>query len=309
MKKNYFKNISGLTLVEVMIGVVITALMMGAMFTTYSVVNNSYSKVTDRAKISRSSRDLIGMMLKDIRLAGFRYYYGDNDEGIPVSDNLSVISGLEEDRTIPESHDPLIVERDVLGYSTSDTQEENITLEAKHENTLCCDRIRIVFGDFDESDPDQKYKRYRVTYYAKPMIDKQDKFYAVYKAKESWIENIAFPVGAWTSKCPECYTDQLVRSYLVDMEFLVFDENGIDLFDSSTNTYPQPDNDSRVNLYKIRQVDVRLTFRSKNEFYNTEAPENKPRLVKGLGDRSEEFFDKYLRDSVVVSIYTRNIGG
>ena len=36
----------------------------------------------------------------------------------------------------------------------------------------------------------------------------------------------------------------------------------------------------------------------------------KPRLVKGLTEeRTQEFFDdKYLRDSVVVSIFTRNIG-
>ena len=36
----------------------------------------------------------------------------------------------------------------------------------------------------------------------------------------------------------------------------------------------------------------------------------KPRLVKGLTEeRTQEFVDdKYLRDSVVVSIFTRNIG-
>ena len=52
--------------------------MMAAMYVTYSVVNNSYSQVTDRAKISRSGRDIIGMMMRDIRLAGFKYYYGVN---------------------------------------------------------------------------------------------------------------------------------------------------------------------------------------------------------------------------------------
>ena len=33
-----------------------------------------------------------------------------------------------------------------------------------------------------------------------------------------------------------------------------------------------------------------------------------PRLVKGLGDRTTEIKDKYLRDSVVVTVHTRNIG-
>ena len=62
MKKNKFKNISGLTLLEMLIGVVISSIMMGAIYTTYTVVNNSYSQVTERAKISRSGRDIVEMM-------------------------------------------------------------------------------------------------------------------------------------------------------------------------------------------------------------------------------------------------------
>ena len=63
-----------------------------------------------------------------------------------------------------------------------------------------------------------------------------------------------------------------------------------------------------MNLYKIRTVDIRLTFRSHKEFYRTEARAAKPRAVKGLGDRSRDYQDKFLRDSVVVTVHTRNIG-
>ena len=63
-----------------------------------------------------------------------------------------------------------------------------------------------------------------------------------------------------------------------------------------------------MNLYKIRTVDIRLTFRSHKEFYRTEAKAAKPREVKGLGDRSRDYQDKFLRDSVVVTVHTRNIG-
>ena len=48
-------------------GVVMATIMMTAMYVTYSVVNNSYSQVTDRAKISRAGRDMVGMMMKDRR--------------------------------------------------------------------------------------------------------------------------------------------------------------------------------------------------------------------------------------------------
>ena len=311
-KKN-IKNIKGLTLIELLIAVAVTALMMGAMFASYTAVNNSYNQVTDRAKVSRSSRDIIGMMVRDIRLAGFKYYFGKNEEGIEKFEDLIHLSGNEDGRTIDDSHDPIIVFKDTLGYAPGDTSI-SATTDSKWANlkNKCCDQIRIVYGDFVKGD-NQKYKKYRVTYYARPMKNEKnedDKFYGVYKAKESWLQNDAFPAGSWSSTCSECYTNQLVRSHLVDMEFLLFDEHGTHLFNSGTSTYPQPNNASSVDLYRIAQVDLRLTFRSKKDFYRTVGTDQKQRLVLGLGDQreAENFNDKYLRDSVVVSVSTRNIG-
>ena len=52
-------------------------------------------------------------------------------------------------------------------------------------------------------------------------------------------------------------------------------------------------------------MDARLTFRSKKEFFRTD----KPRPVKGISNRIDKrIADKYLRDSVVVTIHTSNIG-
>ena len=69
MKKK-LSRIAGVTLIEILIGIVISVVMMAAMFTSYNVVNNSSSQVTDRAKISSQGRDVIGMMMRDIRNAG-----------------------------------------------------------------------------------------------------------------------------------------------------------------------------------------------------------------------------------------------
>ena len=45
-----------------------------------------------------------------------------------------------------------------------------IGVNGKHNpDDFCCDRIHIVYGDFVETDPDQPYKRYKITYYAVPM--------------------------------------------------------------------------------------------------------------------------------------------
>ena len=295
IKKNKLKNIAGITLIEIMIGVVISAIMMGAIYTTYSVVNSSYTQVTDRAKISRSGRDIIAMLIRDIRLAGFKYHYGVNADDISKQDNLEYISGSSD---IKISHDPIIVIKNKLGDAT-DSSDIGIS---KNDKVLdqCCDKIHIVYGDFNQNDT-QPYKRYRVTYFAKPSGDNE--YYAVYKSKQSWMQSTESTTGNWSSSCTECFSGELIRDHLVDMEFIVFDKQG-----RIISPPPRPDNSSRVDLYNIKAVDIRLTFRSKNEFYRFNAKDDNPRLVKGLGERTREFLDKYLRDSVVVTVNTRNIG-
>ena len=301
MKKNKFNNNAGLTLIEILIGVVISAIMMTAMYTTYSVVNNSYSQVTDRAKISRSGRDIVAMLMRDIRLAGFKYYFGENNEGISTTDELIFKGGTT---TVEQSHDPLIIVKDKLGWDGSESISTPLEKHEREDGTedLCCDRIHIVYGDFDQN-AEQKYKRYKITYYAEPRSNGQDKYYGVYKTKESWEQTAENPSGSWTISCSECYDGELIRDHLVDMEFIAFNTEGKAIIPP-----PNPGLDSRGDLYNIRSVDVRLTFRSKKEFFRFDAKPNKPRLVKGLGDRTAEFFDKFLRDSVVVTVHTRNIG-
>ena len=62
-----------------MIGIVITTIMMVIVYTSYSVVNQSYSQVSEKAKISRASRDIVSMLMRDVRMAGFKYYAGSHE--------------------------------------------------------------------------------------------------------------------------------------------------------------------------------------------------------------------------------------
>jgi len=304
MKKNKLKNISGITLVEILIGIAVSALMVTAMFTTYNVVNNSYSQVTDRAKISRSGRDVIAMLMRDIRLAGYKFYMGTNTLGITKADNLTYHTGED---VIEESHDPIIIIHNELGYSPTGTEAPDKKIDTAKDK--CCDKIHIVYGDFDHTDVEQPYKRYKITYYAKPNPKGTvtNSYYGIYRTKESWIENEANPVGQWVTDCDECYHEELLRDHLDDMEFVAFNKHGRNLFNSEENSFPRPDKANKTELYNIRIVDVRLTFRSKDEVYRP-GNNTKARWVKGLGNRARAFFDRYLRDSVVVSIHTRNIG-
>ena len=303
MKKYNLKNIAGLSLVEMLIGIVITSMMILAIITSYNVVNKSYSQVTDRAKISRSGRDIVEMMMRDIRMAGFRYILGTNTIGTsPYMPTRSYLEFKGGDTTIFESHDPIIIEKNVLGFSVDGSADP----EPKHEDDdLCCDRIHIVYDDFNQNHETQPYKRYKITYFAKKVDEGGDKRYAVFKTVQSWIQEIGDDTGVWTTDdCPECYVEQKVRDHVVDMEFIPFDIEGRKINPLEAT----PENELEANrqkIYDIRVVDVRLTFRSKKEFFRTD----KPRPVKGISNRIDTRIpDKYLRDSVVVTIHTRNIG-
>ena len=47
MKKK-LSSVAGVTLIEILIGLLISVVMMAAMYTSYSVVNSTYSQVSDR---------------------------------------------------------------------------------------------------------------------------------------------------------------------------------------------------------------------------------------------------------------------
>lgn len=314
MKRNTLKNIAGFTLIEMLIGVVISSIMMAAMYTTYSVVNNSYGQVVDKAKISRSGRDIVEMLMRDIRMAGFKYILGTNTftvgtetHSYPTRTYLEFKSGRNDLGSLfskSDSHDPIIIVKSELGYTRAEIGAAT-SPPAKHDSQdLCCDKIHIVYDDFNQNDTTQPYKRYKTTYYALAITDGGDARYAVYKTFESWIQVLGDASGEWRSDCNECYHEQKVRDHVVDMEFIPFDIEGrkINPFEATSENELEA---NRQKIYDIRVVDVRLTFRSKKEFFRTD----KVRPVKGISNRVwEKEEDKYLRDSVVVTIHTRNIG-
>jgi Tfp pilus assembly protein PilE len=336
MNKEYFRNQKGLTLVEILIGILITTLMMGALYTTYNVVNNTYSQVSEKAKISRSSRDLVSMLMRDIRMAGFKYYAGSQTIAkfaedtnkkrscnpglvLPNKSYLTFDNGFNDHKL---SHNPIVIRKNRLGFQTSSDGSDSIKSKANSTNK-CCDQIEIVYEDFNQNDLDQPFKRYRITYYADEKIgEKNIVRLAVYKTVESWRqERVAsdvakigedeeiciFPAtgGQWVTDCPQCIEKDLVRDHIEDMEFIPFDRDGLIIRDSAGN-YPAPEIDNlRDRLFDIAGVDVRLTFRSKDNFYK----ETQKREVVGLDDRKIEAEDRLLRDSVIVTVNTRNIGG
>ena len=242
MKSN--KSISGITLIEILIGIVISMIMMGAMFTSYTVVNNSYSQVSDKAKISQSARNLVGMIIKDVRMAGFKYF----------NDNVK---------------------------ETNDLIPIKITKAQKGDFGKKCDQIEIVYGDvyFNAAKtPQYTYERFKVSYFCEEskIIDKANssgnvsyiKALAVYKKKEKWDNNGSKwldpdtdlrPTGS--GKDERTYSKEKVVDYVQDLVFHAIDENG-NLIDP-----PPTATTNKECIYKIKTVDIALTKRSRKEFF------------------------------------------
>ena len=275
MKENFHK-ISGLTLIEILIGIVITSIMMGAMYTSYNVVNNSFSQVTGRASVSAAGRDVSAMLIRELRMAGFRYY-GDNlyfDDG----------KGLNGEEN---NHYPIII---------------------KEPAGSCCDRIEIVYGEYDSSragtEIDPKFLRFKVIYFA-GLVDGN---YNLYKVKLKWNNAEQHWIYVYGGTPDAVYPDtpitvkdaELLRKYVVNMEFVPTNEDG------QVISTPLTVNENEEYLNKIRTVDLKISFRSKDDFFKKKII-RKIESIKGAV-RHVNQQDKFLRDSIVLSVFTRNIG-
>ena len=245
---------------------------------------------------------------------------------LPDRNYIVFNSGFSEDE-INRSHAPLVIRKNVTKTFP----------ELHNSQDLCCDRIEIVYEDFrllENSDEDllQPFKIYKISYYAKKTGSADnDPRYGVFKKIEHWsqprekldycfwpADEADLATGDWDDTCPECFEEELVRDHIVDMEFIPFDQDGRVIMDDAKN-FPTPENmNLRDRIFDIRTVDMRLTFRSKNPFYEKDMardPNDPTKLVKrkvyGLQrvyDPADSDVDKYLRDSVIVTINTRNIG-
>lgn len=277
MKKK-LSSIAGVTLIEILIGILISVVMMAAMYTSYSVVNSTYSQVSDRAKISSAGRDVVGMMLREIRNAGYKYF----NDNIPTTNELS----------------PIII-----------TKSSNFTTS--------CDKLEIVYGDVDYNqnrNPKYEYERYKITYECKASTipDKSAppstgnkyppiKAFALYKSQVAWDKNSKKWKNPKTDNNNKTYDEEIVLDYVSDLVFNAVDDQGLLI-----NPPPTPTNANKDKLYNIKIVDIALTVRSSKEFFRS----SRLRELFAMTDknRNQKNTDKYLRDTIVVSAHARNLG-
>ncbi|MDA7576495.1 prepilin-type N-terminal cleavage/methylation domain-containing protein [Candidatus Pelagibacter sp.] len=223
-------NIKGITLIEILIGIVISSIMMGAMLTSYNVVNGSYSQIIDKASIGNSSRSFSEMLLRDIRMAGYKYF---------------------DDNLITETNGNLDIPIEIT----------------KSNNEICCDSITLVYGDFDRTEVgDARYIRYKVQYTFTPQIIEGnivDGIFQILKTKQKWNNT---GNGEWQASAEDLdtYTEEIVTDFISDIEIVAKDSLG-----NIITPPPALNNENRNQIYSIYTVEIFLTYRSKKNFYKS----------------------------------------
>ena len=278
MKKK-FTNIAGMTLIEILIAIVITSLMMGAMVTSYNLVNNSYRQVADRAKISQAGRDIIGTMLREIRMAGFKYM-GDM---IPITNE----------------HNPIRIYKETTGG-------------------FGCDVIEIVYGGVDYNKPSPgteatyTHTRYKITYEcetsAKLDLDQNKSVgYQLVKSREKWDGS------NWKSNESGLFNKVPVLDYVQDLVFIPYDEEGKILSSkSSGGSHKSGDySPSNERAYDLRTVDIAFIVRSTKKFYKNKTVRKILSIATtGSANQSRDLNqnDQYFRETIAVTANARNVG-
>jgi type II secretory pathway pseudopilin PulG len=284
MMKKRLINIAGFTLVEILIAIVITTLMMAAMFTSYTLVNSTYRQVTDRAKISQAGRDTIGTMLREIRMAGYKY--------------------LNDDIAASTEHNPIRIYKGT-GFGS----------------TGSCDKIEIVYGDVSYDSTASAgnrytFERYKITYECQPSKKIDDTIaggttpitgFAIFKSREKW--DTSSTPAAWTSMGDSTlYPLEQVLDYVQDLVFIPYDENG-KIIASTTATYVPIDNEA----YDVRTVEIGLVIRSSKPFFRQDKAGTVARKIVSIATTSAtdtrdiQEADKYLRDTITVTANARNV--
>ena len=266
------KNCSGVTLIEITIGIVISLIIMGAMYASYTAINSSYSQVTDKAKASQTGRNILGMMMRDLRQAGFKVF----------EDNIT------------NDDEPINITKDRGGVNAGTVSDD-------------CDHIRIVYGDATlDGNGDEVYERYRVTYFCNPSEledpnGNPEATNAIFKQKEEWVNN------AWVTNGNNSYPQQLITDYIDELIFIAKDKNG-----RAIDPPPQDDagNANRMRVYDIRAIEIALTTRSRKDFYRTTTNnDGNSRTIFDIDDNDETIInDLFLRETTVLSVNTRNVG-
>ena len=295
------KKISGMTLVEVLVAIIIGTITVAAIFYSYNIFNKSYQGVADKAKMSTSTRNALTMIARDLRNAG---YYDINFLDKPSC-------GYD-----PCSRDKSIEKKDnkfarVMGYTHADPVG-NVKfyqiygggpdyLAMRYTNTANTSyEIRYFLVARNKNNVKDMYLARELI--SSPYNCSKMKPGAGGSAKNclKWGYRIYCK-----DKTPQTGCNPLpIINFVSDFQVVFKDRNGKELkdvcFDCSSQT-------GKDNQFKAHTAEIYITVRSEHEIYS------KDKKVIFVNDdpssrgKKTEKNDRYHRETFFVSVYLRNL--
>ena len=299
------KKISGMTLVETLVAIVIGVISSAAIFYSYNIFNKSYQGVTDKAKMSTSTRSALTMIARDLRNAG---YYdinwlrdasctGHKDPWTPCTGRRKI---EKKDNTFAR----------VMGYTTPDPVG-NVKFSQTYGRGP--DYLAMWYTNTPNT-------RYEIRYFlvARNKNNVNDMYLArdlVYKPADC---SKMGPGGGkpknclkWGYKyyCKDKGTQtgckpQPIIDFISDFQVVFKDKDGKELKDVCFDCSSQTGKDNQL---KAHTAEIYLTVRSENKIYS------KDKKVIFINDdpasrgKKTEKEDRYHRETFFVSVYLRNL--
>ena len=127
LKELINKNQNGITLIEILIALVITTIVLAGMYTVYSLVAKQFLQQAERGNVYNSGRNLITIISRDLRMAGFQHY----NNSASITDPID--SSCEQICIVYDIDDGSSYQRRKITYYV-DEDEENIYRKIEKES-------------------------------------------------------------------------------------------------------------------------------------------------------------------------------
>ena len=264
--------ISGFTLTETLVGIVIGMISIVAAFSAYNYFNKSYASVTQKAAISKSARDALSLIATDLRNAGYLdpNFIGSSSEGISSLD-----SARQKLIEIESKYSGNYRQGDRLNiwYTISPKDRKRITYKLKKYQNSSNDYylsrdIKINPEGGNTSHPINE----------ELFVPYVEDFQVILKKNDGSI------LGAVCHAC-----GAVERSY-------------------GGNNVINGKRKGHSNMLEVHTAEIYITVRSPKEVYSKK---RRIKIQNGESPHGSNFAipaDKYHRETFFVSIHTRNLG-
>tara|TARA_B110001454_G_scaffold94996_1_gene90220 strand:- start:392 stop:1204 length:813 start_codon:yes stop_codon:yes gene_type:complete len=261
---------SAFTLVEVLVAVVIGVISILAAFSSYNYFNKSYKSVSQKSAINNSSREALTMIVRDLRNAGY------------IDINYTRVSRPEI---------------------------KLINLRQKYLGTLDSLAIWYTPSPTDRMKIDYRPMEYQKCKFTTEWCGKYGK--GMYLARR--VEMNPEQAAAVT-----VYDNIEFVPNIVDFQVVFRDKDGNELVpvcdscgpvenSQGSNTMVGSYTTGQANMQKVHTVEIYLTIQSAKEVYKTNKAIRIVNHEDGTYGNTQNFNDKYHRETFFVSVHTRNL--